>query len=135
MSSALSISPFRSAAAIPRQQVPPRNAANPGAAPAPDPNASSTAGTAGLPPADVPGRVNQVAADTAATFNTRPPGAGPQSNPGAPSADNGRPVAAPNVDLANTIAQQNTTAQTNAKNAKAVQSGSSTISPFLDITV
>jgi flagellar basal-body rod protein FlgC len=133
MNSNISISSTSSAAAILRHQLPARNVANnrnTGAAP--DPNASSPAAT---PPAGAPGGVNQAVGGPPATINSISRSAVPPSNSSAPPAAANTPPTAPNTNLATQVAQQTATAQANAANAKAVQSGSSTINSVLDITV
>jgi hypothetical protein len=133
MSSNISISSSASAAAISRQQLPTRNAAkSPSAGPAPDPNASSTAAA---PPAGAFGSVNQAAGGTPAIINSISGSAVPPSKSSAPAGAANTSAIAPNPDLATQIAQQTAIAQTNAANAKAVQSGSGTIKSFFDITV
>ncbi len=134
MSSALTISTSGLAAANLHRQVPTRVVAKVAdTTPVPASNVSSNAG---LPPVAGPLRVDPVVrGTTAAAITTPPPHFVPRSDAGAFSADNNGPVAAPGVDLANTIAQQNTTSQAIAANAKAIQAGSNTISPTLDIKV
>jgi flagellar basal-body rod protein FlgC len=134
MSSPLTISTSGLAAANLRRQVPARDVAKVAdTTPVPASNASSNAG---LPPVAGPLRVDPVARGTTTAAITTPPSRFvPRSDAGAPSADNNGPVAAPNVDLANAIAQQNATSQAIAANAKAIQAGSSSISPILDIKV
>ena len=53
----------------------------------------------------------------------------------APSANTSRPVAPPNVDLANQAVQQATAANASATNAKAIQAGSNRIPSLLDIHI
>ncbi len=137
MSSALSISSSAPAAAILRQQSTRNIANNPGTGSGPtgqvpDPNASSTAAA---PPAGASGGVNRAAGEDPAVINSISAGAAPRSDPAAPAAAASTPATPPGADLTNQIAQQNAISQTNAANAKAIQSGSSAISSFLDIKV
>src|SRR5580704_8431840 len=116
MSSILAISKSGLAAANLRRQVPARDAAKvPDTTPVP---ASNTSSNAGLPPVAGPLRVDPVArGTTVAAVTTAAPRFVPSPDAGAPSAANSRPVAAPNVDLANTIAQQTAASQSIAANA------------------
>jgi hypothetical protein len=107
MSSALSITSSTSAAAILRQQL----------------------------PAGAAGSVNQATDENPAVINSISAGAAPRSNPGAPAAAASTPATPPDADPTNQIAQQNAVSQKNAAIAKAIQSGSSAISSFLDIRV
>jgi flagellar basal body rod protein FlgC len=138
MSTALSISSSAPAAAILRQQLPARNVANSPSTESgptgqvPDPNASSTAAA---PPAGASGSVNRAAGGTPAFINSISAGAAPRSDPAAPAAAASTPATPRSADLTNQIVQQNAVSQTNAANAKAIQSGSSAISSFLDIKV
>ena len=128
MSSALSISLPAPTAAIVRQ-LSTRDVAN---SPSTDPNASSTAAA---PPAGASGSVDRAAGGTPAIINSISAGAAPQSNSGSPAAATRTPATPPDADLTSQIAQQNAISQANAANAKAIQSGSSAISSFLDIKV
>jgi hypothetical protein len=138
MSTALSVSSSAPAAAILRQQPSTRNVASgasTGPAPTgqvPDPNASSTAAA---PPAGASGSVYRATGETPAVINSISAGTAPQSNPAAPTAPSSTPATPPSADVSNQIAQQTAVSQTNAANAKAIQSGSSAISSFLDIKV
>jgi flagellar basal body rod protein FlgC len=134
MSSILAISKSGLAAADLRRQVPARDAAKVAdTTPVPDSNTSSNAGP---PPVAGPLRVDPVArGTTVAAVTTAPPRFVSSPDASAPAADSSSPVAAPNVDLANTIAQQTAASQSIAANAKAIQAGSNAISPILDIKV
>jgi flagellar basal-body rod protein FlgC len=131
-----SISASGLSAASLRLQVSARNVANiADTGPLPNANASSTAASAS---AYAPLRVDQVAVaggGTAATVTAALPSYVTRYDSGAPSADKNGQVAAPNVDLANEIAQQITAASAFAANAKAIQAGSSAIRTLFDIKV
>jgi flagellar basal-body rod protein FlgC len=134
--SGLSISASGLAAAGLRPQVSAGNVANiSSTGPLPNANAS---GKPGSSPAYVPLRVDQVAVaggGTAATSAAASPSHVTRQEPGAPAADKNGLAAAPNVDLANERSQQLAASNASAANAKAIQAGSSTISPLLDIKI
>ncbi len=125
MSSAPAISSPAPTAAIVRQPST-RDVAN---SPSTDPNASSTAAA---PPAGASGSVDRAAGGTPAIINSISADAAPRSDPGAAAS---APATPPDADPMNQIAQQNAVSQKNAAIAKAIQSGSSAISSFLDIKV
>ena len=99
--------------------------------------AGSSSNNLNLPAVYVPLQVNQVdqpGGGTIATVSAVSPGFVPQSDPGAPFANEDGLVAAPNVDLASEFVQLLTAKYAFAANAKVVQTYYDTTKSLLDIT-
>jgi flagellar basal-body rod protein FlgC len=103
--------------------------------------AGTASNNSNLPAVYVPLQVNQVdqssgstPGGTVATVSAVSPGFVPQSDPGAPFANQDGLVAAPNVDLASEFVQLLTAKYAFAANAKVVQTYYGTTKSLLDIT-
>ena len=99
--------------------------------------AGSPSNNSNLPAVYVPLQVNQAdqpGGGTIATVSAVSPGFVPQSDPGAPFANQDGLVAAPNVDLASEFVQLLTAKYAFAANAKVVQTYYDTTKSLLDIT-
>ena len=103
--------------------------------------AGSASNNSNLPAVYIPLQVNQVdqpsgstPGGTVATVSAVSPGFVPQSDPGAPFANQDGLVAAPNVDLASEFVQLLTAKYAFAANANVVRSYYATTKSLLDIT-
>ena len=108
-----------------------------GGSQASDGGAGSSSNNSNLPAVYVPLQVNQAdqpGGGTIATVSAVSPGFVPQSDPGAPFANQDGLVAAPNVDLASEFVQLLTAKYAFAANAKVVQTYYDTTKSLLDIT-